>query len=305
MFTQIKNVMILGGRGNLGPCLIPSLIKAGFNVSVLSRATSITSGEKFHGATIVKSDYTMASLIQVFTGQDAIISTLSTANIAEQKIVIDAVAAAKVKRFIPSEFGSDTSIDGLEEMAPFLKGKQDVMDYVKTKEVEGLTWTALFTGPWIDWMLIEGKGLLCLDIKSKTGELVDGGRPKFTTTTVSQVGEATAAALMHFDETKNQYVHVSSYNVCQEQVVEALERISGTKFALEPLSNVDLYARATKYVGEGNWVTGYYELATSTVYSDAKVTYFPDQAQYWKRPLGLGEGESFDEMITRVLESVR
>ncbi|KPA36284.1 isoflavone reductase irl, partial [Fusarium langsethiae] len=204
MFTQIKNVMILGGRGNLGPCLIPSLIKAGFNVSVLSRATSITSGEKFHGATIVKSDYTMASLIQVFTGQDAIISTLSTANIAEQKIVIDAVAAAKVKRFIPSEFGSDTSIDGLEEMAPFLKGKQDVMDYVKTKEVEGLTWTALFTGPWIDWMLIEGKGLLCLDIKSKTGELVDGGRPKFTTTTVSQVGEATAAALMHFDETKNQ-----------------------------------------------------------------------------------------------------
>jgi hypothetical protein len=103
-------------------------------------------------AAIVKSDYTFSSLVNVFTGQDAVISTLSTANIAEQKIVIDAVAAAKVKRFMPSEFGSDTSVDGLEKMAPFLKGKQDVMDYVKSKETDGLSWTAIFTGPWIDWV---------------------------------------------------------------------------------------------------------------------------------------------------------
>ncbi|XEU96145.1 hypothetical protein FSHL1_001430 [Fusarium sambucinum] len=305
MATQIKNVMILGGRGNLGPYLVASLIKAGFNVSVLSRTTSVTTDKTFHGATIVKSDYTIESLVQVFTGQDAVISTLSTANINEQKTVIDAVAAAKVNRFMPSEFGSDTSIEGLEKMAPFLKGKQDVMDYVKAKEVEGLTWTALFTGPWIDWMLIEGKGLLCLDTKSKAGELVDGGKPKFTTTTVSQVGEATAAALIHSDKTKNQYVHVSSYNVCQEQVIEALERISSAKFTLGELSNVDLYARATKHVEQGNWITGYYELASSTVYSDAEVTYFPDKAEYWKKVLGLGEVESFDEMIARVLDVVR
>jgi hypothetical protein len=53
---------------------------------------------------------------------------------------------------MPSEFGSDTSVDGLEKMAPFLKGKQDVMDYVKSKEADGLSWTAIFTGPWIDWV---------------------------------------------------------------------------------------------------------------------------------------------------------
>jgi hypothetical protein len=153
-------------------------------------------------------------------------------------------------------------------------------------------------------MLIEGKGLLCLDIKTETGELVDGGKPKFTTTTVSQVGEATAAALSQSEKTKNQYVHVSSYNISQEQVVEALERISKTKFALKELSNVDLYARATKHIEEGNWGTGYYELATSTVYSDAEVTYFPEKAEHWKKVLGLGEGESFDEMIARVLKTV-
>ncbi|UZP44984.1 hypothetical protein NXS19_012796 [Fusarium pseudograminearum] len=283
MTTQINNVMILGGRGNLGPYLIKALIKAGFDVSVLSRASSTATDETFYGAKIVKSDYTPESLVQVLNGQDAVISTLSTANIAEQKTIIDAVAAAKVKRFMPSEFGSDTSIDGLEKMAPFLKGKQDVMDYVKTKEVEGLTWTALFTGPWIDWMLIEGKDFFAW----------------------ISIGEATAAALVHCDKTKNQYVHVSSYNICQEQVIEALERISGTKFALQALSNVDLYARGTKNVEEGNWSTGYYELATSTVYSDAEVTYFPDKAEYWKKVLGLDDGESLDTMITRTLNSAQ
>ncbi|KAJ4129213.1 hypothetical protein NW768_007748 [Fusarium equiseti] len=304
MTTEIKNVMILGGRGNLGPYLIAALLRASFNVSVLSRVSSSTTDLTFHGATIAKSDYTFSSLVQVFTGQDAVISTLSTANIAEQKTVINAAAAAKVKRFMPSEFGSDTSVEGLEDMAPFLKGKQDVMDYVKSKEAEGLTWTALFTGPWIDWMLIEGKGLLCLDVKTKTGELVDAGEPKLTTTTVSQVGEATAAALLHPDKTKNQYVHVSSYNTTQNQVLEALERISGERFAMKQLSNAELYARAEKHIEDGKWTTGYYELATSTVYSDAAVTYFPDEAENWNKVLGLGQGESFDEMIARVLATV-
>jgi uncharacterized protein YbjT (DUF2867 family) len=103
----------------LGPYLIAVLLKAGFNVSVLSHASSAATYSTFCGATIVKSDYTFPSLVQVFDGQDAVISTLSTANIAEQKTVIDAVAAAKVIRFMPSEFGSDTSVEGLEDMAPF------------------------------------------------------------------------------------------------------------------------------------------------------------------------------------------
>ncbi|KAK7594833.1 hypothetical protein V3481_005832 [Fusarium oxysporum f. sp. vasinfectum] len=116
MSAEIKNVMVLGGRGNLGPYLIRALIKAGFNVSVLSRTSSNVTDSIFLDATIVKSDYTFSSLVDVFTRQDAVISTLSTANIAEQKIVIHAVAAAKVKRFMPSEFGSDTSVDSLDKL---------------------------------------------------------------------------------------------------------------------------------------------------------------------------------------------
>ncbi|KAF5660879.1 2'-hydroxyisoflavone reductase [Fusarium heterosporum] len=305
MAEEIKTVMILGGRGNLGPHLIKALLEAEFDVSVLSRVSSDATDATFQGAKVVKSDYSFSSLVDVFTGKDAVISTLSTANIAEQKIVIDAVAAAKVKRFMPSEFGSDTSVDGLETMAPFLKGKQDVMDHVKSKEAQGLSWTALFTGPWIDWMLIEGRGLLCLDVKTKTGELVNTGEPKFTTTTVAQVGKATAAVLSQPLKTKNQYVQVGSFNTTQKEVIEAFERISKTKFELKELGNKELYARATKNIEQGNWNTGYYELATATVYSDSDVTYFPDKAAHWNKVLGLVQEESFDEMISRVLKTTQ
>ena len=106
----------------------------------------------FEGAPVVQSDYTFPSLVKVFTGQDAVVSALSTADIADQKAIVDAAAMAKVKRILPSEFGSDTSVDGLEKIAPFLRGKQEVVEYLKTKEVGGLSWTALCTGPWVDWV---------------------------------------------------------------------------------------------------------------------------------------------------------
>ncbi|KAL2211243.1 NAD(P)-binding protein [Sarocladium strictum] len=304
MSMDIKNVMILGGRGNLGPYLIRAFLKAGFNVSVLSRASSNVGDDNFLGAAVIKSDYSFDSLVKVFAGQDAVVSTLATANIDEQKIVVDAVAAAKVKRFVPSEFGSDTSVDDLDTVAPFLKEKQNFMNYVKSKESEGLSWTAMITGSFIDWMLLEANGLLCLDLKTKTGELVDSGDAIFTTTTAHQVGEAAAAALLHSEKTKNEYVYVSSFNTTQKELIEAIERLSGDKFKLGAVSQKDLYQRAMKHVDEGNWARGYYELATATMYANLPVSYFPDQAARWMKELGLVQDETFDEVIARVLKVV-
>lgn len=118
---------------------------------MLSRSSS-NAADTFEGAPVVQSNYSFLSLIQVFGGQDAVISTIATLNAKDQQNIIDAAAAAKVKRFLPSEFGSDTSVEGLEELAPMLQRKQEVLDYLKTKQAEGLSWTALYTGPWIDWV---------------------------------------------------------------------------------------------------------------------------------------------------------
>lgn len=173
MADKIKTVMVLGvtlffssmtmancnssidsklqGRGNLGPHLISSLSKADFKVTILSRSSS-EAPSVFANVPVVQSDYTFTSLVDAFHGQDAVICAVPRVQIEDPRKIIDAAVAAKVKRFLPSEFGTDTSAENLGDVAEFFKANLDVVAYLKQKELEGLSWTALCTGPWIDWV---------------------------------------------------------------------------------------------------------------------------------------------------------
>lgn len=102
----------------------------------------------------MQSDYAFDSLVNAFRGQDAVVCAIPTVLIEQQQKIIDAAVAAKVKRILPSEFGADTSAEGLGDMASFFTAKKEVVAYLKQKEAEGLSWTALCTGPWIDWVSV-------------------------------------------------------------------------------------------------------------------------------------------------------
>ncbi|VUC29821.1 unnamed protein product [Clonostachys rosea] len=336
MAQEIKTVMVLGGLGNLGSYIVPSLLNAGFSVSVLSRGSAASSAHGFDDVPVMHSDYTFSSLVEAFAGQDAVISTIATVatmDINDQKTVIDAAVSSKVKRILPSEFGSDTSTEDLEKHAPFLEGRQEVVQYLRTKETEGLSWTSLCTGAWIDWvsdhflsstppfqssgrsqqiytftyqttfsrMLEEGRGLLGWDIKTASGTLFDSGNQRFTASTLRKVAEAITAVLLHADETKNQYVQVSSFNLSQNTVWEALEKVHGKPFAMKRMSTADLQALATKHLAGGDLDSAYYELVTAAVYSGSEVIHFPERAAHWNSILGLVQDESLDEMVERVL----
>ena len=102
--------------------------------------------------TPIKTDYTHASLVAAFKGQDAVVSTISTSSLTEQKRVIDAAVEAGVKRFIPSEFGWDTSGDVALEVAPCTVMKRDPVAYLREKEETGMSWTSICNGLWMDWV---------------------------------------------------------------------------------------------------------------------------------------------------------
>lgn len=101
---------------------------------------------------IVKTDYSPESLATAFKGQDAVISIVGTSGFADQAKIIDAAVSAGVKRFFPSEFGSDTSNADVRAIVPIFNGKRQVVDYLKTKESGTFSWTALITGPFFDWV---------------------------------------------------------------------------------------------------------------------------------------------------------
>jgi len=80
-----------------------------------------------------------------------VISTIQTASAGLQKGIIDAAVKAGVKRFVPSEFGSDTENEKALEILPqYFAGKRGAVEYLKTKEKDGLTWSAFVTGPFFE-----------------------------------------------------------------------------------------------------------------------------------------------------------
>lgn len=152
MTSVIKNVLIIGAGGHLGPAILSAfLTDARFNISVLSRNSSTSTFPNHVKVHRINDDYPEAELLGAFQGQDTIISTIATVGVALQKKFIDAAIKAGVKCFVPSEFGGDTLNKSSVTMIPqYFKAKLETVEYLKAKEKEGLTWTAFITGPFFD-----------------------------------------------------------------------------------------------------------------------------------------------------------
>ena len=150
-FASASSRLTHQASGNLGRPTVDALLhKKQFKVSALTRATSSATFPV--SVTPIKTDYTHASLVAAFKGQDAVVSTISTSSLTEQKRVIDAAVEAAVKRFIPSDFGWDTSGDVSLEIAPCMVMKKDPVAYLREKEETGMSWTSIVNGLWVDWV---------------------------------------------------------------------------------------------------------------------------------------------------------
>jgi putative NADH-flavin reductase len=103
MEAQIRNVIVLGASGSVGPTIVDALVKAGFNVTVLSRESSTKTFPC--GIKVIRTDYTRKSLVSAFINQDTVISAISSVSTQMQISLIDAAIEAGVRRFIPSEYG--------------------------------------------------------------------------------------------------------------------------------------------------------------------------------------------------------
>jgi uncharacterized protein YbjT (DUF2867 family) len=126
---------------------------SGFEVTVISRLESkATFSDKVN---VKKIDITSKEALEsALQGQDVLISTISASAINDQKTIIDAAVAAKVRRFIPSEFGLDTRLAEEKNVGWVLADKVKSRDYVFdiAKKNEAFTWTGLAVGLFFDWV---------------------------------------------------------------------------------------------------------------------------------------------------------
>ncbi|KAL7619790.1 hypothetical protein AAE478_010333 [Parahypoxylon ruwenzoriense] len=233
--SSITKVALVGAKGNLGEKVLEQLLIAGFQVSVLTRKSS---SQTFPSSVTVKEvDYdSLESLTAALQGQDAVVSTIASAALPQQLPLIDAAVKAGVKRFIPSEFGSDT----LNEKTSRLPGytvKVQIQEALKKAAAESrLTYTFIFNGPFLDWGISAG---FLANVKDRSIELPDGGNNKTSVTTLASIGKAVVGVLKNLEQTKNRGVYVQDSAISQKELEERLKKATGITDWKETVSSIE------------------------------------------------------------------
>ena len=245
--SLLRTLTILSqASGNLGPAVLKELLDAGFDVTVLTR--SKTSGKFDPRATVAEVDYiSTASLTSALVDHQAVFNTLGTVALDIHLPLIDSAIAANVKRFIPSEFGCNTTNLRAAKL-PVYADKITVQQHLKRLAQEtgsDFSYTFLFTGPFLDWGLKTG---FLLKLAGPSIEIYGGGDRKVSTTTLSGVGKAVSGILNDLNATKNQALFVREADITQNQLL----KLAGKKVTVEHVSTVDLERKAYKELGKPN-----------------------------------------------------
>ncbi|KXH30424.1 isoflavone reductase [Colletotrichum nymphaeae SA-01] len=297
---SLKKVTLVGvwvqASGNVGAAVLPELLKSDLDLTILSREGS--SAIFTPGAKVVRTDYSEDSLIKILVGQDAVVSMLPIVALGEQQKIVEAAIKAGVKRFIPSEYGSDSASDEVIAAVPFFQPKKAHLDWLASKE-DVLSWTAIITGPFFDWGL--KLGMTGFNLATKTATLVDGGKTRFTASNTAQIGRAIVAVLQHSDETKNQLVFTESFTTTQLEVLASLEKISGEKWKTVEVSSQAIREDGFSKLGKGEIMEGGAAVIMALVLGEGGLEdHTHVKGGIWNDRLGL-KTESIDETVKSVL----
>jgi hypothetical protein len=195
-------------------------------LTVLSRASSTSTFPT--SVKVLRVDYTsVESLTDALKGQDAVISAVGTEGFVGQSVLVDASIAAGVKRFLPSEFGSDLGNPKTAAL-PVFGYKIATRKYIEEKIAAGagITYTYVINGPFLDWAL-EHRFLLSWNEEKPS--IYDGGDQLVSTTTLHSVGLAVVGVLDHYEETKNKPVFVQDIQMSQNRLLELAKKVQPTK----------------------------------------------------------------------------
>lgn len=227
--APIKTVAVAGATGNLGPHIVKQLLLAGFAVTILTRPGSKHTFPT--GTTVVPVDYdSLDALTTALRGQDALVVALGAPGLAKQQLLLDASVAAGVRRFIPSEFGSDTSNPKTAAL-PMLSDKSKFQEVLRKKVAEPgvtLSFTGIINGPFLEFCIQIG---LLTNVREHSTCLWDGGERPFSTTSLATVGRAVAAVLQHPAETANRMVYVQDTALTQRQISKLAQKALGVAAA--------------------------------------------------------------------------
>ncbi|KAF7592558.1 hypothetical protein BBP40_012718 [Aspergillus hancockii] len=238
--AMYNNIVLVGASGDIGKIILEDLIySSSFNITVLSRNGSEATFPT--GVKVRKTDFTDTDLDATLNGQDAVISALGATAFGEQKKLVDVLSVLK--------------------LLPLFGQKKELIEYLKTKECEGLSWTGIATGGWFDRGL--RNGFLGFEIANRTATIWDGGDKSLTFTNEKLLGEAVVSVLQHPRQTSNKYIYIASVETTQNEIMASLEEETGAKWTVKATTTEEQVGESVKKLGAGD-ISGAFALARAT-----------------------------------------
>ena len=237
-----RRAALFGATSRIGPGIVSaflddSSVDASHLVLILrpsSKRPDVPpeSGKHISIHTLASDDPSVQELSDAFREIDCsvVISALNAALVDLHKRLADACVAADVSRFIPADYGSVRSDDpwALDLIATY-RNKAIVRWHCQrlADDHPSFSWTSIATGHFFDYGL--HTDLLGFNVKRREARLFDGGDIRWSASTTRQVGRAVVKTLANEASTANQMLLVQSFCVTQNEVIAAVEEITGKK----------------------------------------------------------------------------
>ena len=258
--TMITDVLLLGPSSTEGAAILNAFRnKPSFTISVAippgsSYTVPVHESTKF--VPIHEVDYQSdQSILNAFEHKDAVVSTLSPHDFDLNRRIINALVLAKVKHFIPREFGVDTDDPFATEVVPAADRNRAFVNLLRQEKAIGfakkLAWTALIAGA-------HHTGFFGYDFTNHVAQIFGNETVFFEMTSMHRLGEAVVKCLEKTEQTANQYVYVHSFRVSQRQIYDAISSASRSQaWVKEPRDIRWVYDEASRNSSSTEWNMGF------------------------------------------------
>lgn len=223
-------IVVAGGTGNLGGRIISALVEKGVEVRALVRVATEANKVKLleqSGAKVIVVDF--ASEQEITTacmGASCVVSALAGLDdviLTTQKVLLNGAIAARVPRFIPSDYSLD--------FTNFRHGENRNLDlrrqFHQYLDSTSMAATTIFNGAFMDMLTHE---IPMIIFKKKLVLYWGDADHKMGFTTVDDTALFTANAAL--DATAPRYLRIAGDRVSPREIRQIMNEISGEKFRM-------------------------------------------------------------------------
>jgi nucleoside-diphosphate-sugar epimerase len=225
-----KIIVVAGATGNLGGQIVTNLVAQGAEVRALVRPSSdaetVRNLQKQGVAVIVMGVWNVENIAKACVGASCVVSVLSGLReviIDAQKVLLDAAIAAKVPRFIPSDYSLDfTKLeDGSNRNLDLRREFHAHLDKALIKA------TSIFNGAFMDMLT----GQMPMILFSKKRIFHWGNRnQRMDFTTVKDTAMFTACAAM--DDSTPRFLRIAGEQLSAAEMKDVVSEVSGEKYSM-------------------------------------------------------------------------